>query len=46
MATDISDAALKIGFEKGFINKYKEENAEHLSFTDHEFDYPRFCSRN
>lgn len=39
MATDISDAALKIGFEKGFINEYQKENAEHLSFADKEFDY-------
>jgi len=39
MATDISDVALKIGFEKGFIKQYQKENAEHLSFIDKEFDY-------
>jgi ubiquinone/menaquinone biosynthesis C-methylase UbiE len=39
MATDISDIALKIGFERGFINQYQKENAEHLSFIDKEFDY-------
>jgi len=39
MATDISDAALKIGAEKGFIKEYSKENAEHLSFKDKEWDY-------
>src|ERR1035437_628215 len=39
MATDISDAALEIGAEKGFIKDYHKENAEHLSFPDKEFDY-------
>jgi SAM-dependent methyltransferase len=39
MATDISDAALIIGAEKGFINEYHKENAEHLSFSDKEYDY-------
>ena len=39
MATDISDAALKIGAEKGFIKDYHKENAEHLSFGDKEYDY-------
>jgi ubiquinone/menaquinone biosynthesis C-methylase UbiE len=39
MATDISDAALKIGAEKGFIKDYHKENAEHLSFADKVFDY-------
>ena len=39
LATDYSDKLLKIGKEIGFINKYKKENAESLSFEDNEFDY-------
>ena len=39
LATDYSDKLLKIGKEIGFINEYKKENAEALSFQDNEFDY-------
>ena len=39
LATDISDKLLKIGKDIGFINEYKKENAESLSFKDEEFDY-------
>ena len=39
LATDYSDKLLKIGKEIGFINEYKKENAESLSFQDNEFDY-------
>ena len=39
LATDYSDKLLKIGKEIGFINEYKKENAESLSFEDNSFDY-------
>ena len=39
LATDFSDKLLKVGKEIGFINEYKKENAESLSFKDNEFDY-------
>ena len=39
LATDYSDNLLKIGKEIGFINDYKKENAESLSFEDNQFDY-------
>ncbi len=39
LATDITDTLLKIANEKGYINKYKKENAEFLSFEDDSFDY-------
>ena len=39
LATDYSVDLLKIGKEIGFINDYKKENAESLSFKDKEFDY-------
>jgi len=39
LATDYSDKLLKIGKEIGFINEYKKENAESLSFQDNSFDY-------
>ena len=39
LATDYSDKLLKIGKEIGFINEYKKENAESLSFPDNSFDY-------
>ena len=38
-ATDISDRLLKIASKKGFIYKYRQENAEFLSFEDDSFDY-------
>ena len=39
LATDISDTYLKIAYEEGFINKYKVENAEQLSFSNDSFDF-------
>jgi ubiquinone/menaquinone biosynthesis C-methylase UbiE len=39
MATDISEALLVEGFEKGIIDAYKAENAEMLSFEDKSFDF-------
>lgn len=39
MATDISDAYLKVAFEDGFISKYKVENAESMTFKNNTFDY-------
>jgi ubiquinone/menaquinone biosynthesis C-methylase UbiE len=37
--TDISDALLKIGNEKGLINTYSEQNAESLNFSDSSYDF-------
>lgn len=37
--SDISDALLVIGKEKGFINAFSEQNAENLTFDDNSFDY-------
>ncbi|MGI9201850.1 MAG: class I SAM-dependent methyltransferase, partial [Woeseiaceae bacterium] len=37
--SDISDALLAIGKEKGFIDEYSAQNAEDLSFDDGSFDY-------
>jgi len=45
LATDISDILLKEGKEIGFIDDYKKENAEHLSFTNGEFDFV-FCKES
>ena len=45
LATDISDALLKIAKEKGFIKNFKKENAEALSFRDEEFDFV-FCKES
>ena len=39
LATDYSDTLLKIGKEIGFINDFKKENADSLSFEDEQFDY-------
>jgi ubiquinone/menaquinone biosynthesis C-methylase UbiE len=39
VATDLSDALLKIAKQKGLIDSFKKENAEHLSFKDKSFDY-------
>lgn len=44
-ATDISDALLKIGAEKGFIKKYSAQNAEELTFANDEFDYT-YCKES
>lgn len=38
-ASDISDALLKIGKKKNFINDYSSQNAEHLGFEDDSYDY-------
>lgn len=37
--SDISDALLKEGAEKGFIAEYSAQNAESLSFVDNSFDW-------
>lgn len=42
LATSISDVLLKKAKEEGFINNYKVENAENLSFEDESFDFI-FC---
>ncbi|WP_430932463.1 class I SAM-dependent methyltransferase [Saccharicrinis sp. 156] len=42
VASDISEVVLTKAFEKGFVNKFSKENAEHLSFDDQSFDYI-FC---
>jgi ubiquinone/menaquinone biosynthesis C-methylase UbiE len=39
LATDISDTFLMKAKEEGFINDYKVENAEKLSFADQSFDF-------
>ena len=39
LATDISEPYLKKAKENGFINEYKIENAEALSFHDESFDF-------
>lgn len=38
-ASDISDALLKIGAERGFITEYSAQNAEALRFPANSFDY-------
>ncbi|WP_353432645.1 methyltransferase domain-containing protein [Polynucleobacter sp. MWH-UH23A] len=37
--SDVSDALLKIGHEKGFIKEFSAQNAEDLTFPDNTFDY-------
>lgn len=39
LATDINDDRLKIALDKGFIDKFKAENAENISFADNSFDF-------
>jgi SAM-dependent methyltransferase len=39
LATSITDHTLKQAKEKGYIDKYKAENAENLSFTENSFDF-------
>ncbi len=39
VATDLSDDILKESYNQKFIDEYKQENAEHLSFSDHSFSY-------
>ena len=38
-SSDISDALLKVGHDKGYINDFSIENAEAISFADDSFDY-------
>jgi ubiquinone/menaquinone biosynthesis C-methylase UbiE len=38
-ASDMVDALLEIGAEKGYIKDYSAQNAEHLTFADETFDY-------
>ena len=42
LASDISDVLLKEAKASGYIENYKKENAESLSFSDNEFDFT-FC---
>lgn len=42
LATDISEALLREGKEIGYIEDYRKENAESLSFPDRVFDFV-FC---
>ena len=44
LVTDISSNLLKEAKDIGYISKYKQENAESLSFQDDEFDYV-FCKQ-
>ncbi len=39
LATDITDKLLKEAKEMGYVKKYRQENAESLSFKDSEFDF-------
>ena len=39
VACDLSDDILKESFKRKFITEYKQENAEHLSFSDKSFSY-------
>ena len=45
LATDISDVLLREAKESGSLHAYKQENAEHLSFSDRSFDYV-FCKES
>ena len=45
LVTDISSNLLKEAKDIGYISKYKQENAESLSFQDDEFDYV-FCKES
>jgi ubiquinone/menaquinone biosynthesis C-methylase UbiE len=38
-ASDMSDALLKIGNEKGFIREYSSQNAEFINFPNNSFDF-------
>lgn len=39
LATDISDVLLKKAKKEGYVEKYKKENAECLTFKDNSFDF-------
>jgi len=45
LSTDISDKLLKQAKEIGFIDDYKQENAENLTFHDEQFDFV-FCKES
>ena len=45
VATDISDTLLKEAKELGYIDDYRQENAEALSFSDGQFDFV-FCKES
>lgn len=45
LATSLTDDHLKIACERGFIAKYRIENAERLSCADDEFDFV-FCKES
>jgi ubiquinone/menaquinone biosynthesis C-methylase UbiE len=45
LVTDIASNLLKEAKDIGYISKYKQENAESLSFQDDEFDYV-FCKES
>lgn len=45
LATDISDVLLQQAANIRYISKYKEENAENLSFDDETFDFV-FCKQS
>src|SRR5690606_20250729 len=38
-ASDLNTDFLKIAQQEGIITNYSSQNAEHLSFEDHQFDY-------
>jgi len=39
LATNLNEERLKIAMKKGFIDKFKAENAEKISFPDNSFDF-------
>jgi ubiquinone/menaquinone biosynthesis C-methylase UbiE len=45
LPTDINDTLLRESLQRGLINEYKVENAEHLSFADNSFDHV-FCKES
>jgi len=45
LASDISEALLREGKKIGYIEDYRKENAEALSFSDEEFDFV-FCKES
>lgn len=45
LATNINEHRLRIALEKGFITKFKAENAERISFSDNSFDFV-FCKES
>ncbi len=45
LPTDISGALLQAAKQRGYIQEYSVENAEHLGFKDQQFDYV-FCKES